>query len=262
MGAFGGHPEQLNSIKETKEDKSVSSIITFSSNEEDYFPDEEEKNVERLPSEADGIGNNNKESKSKELDDFNIDQKNNSYDENPTERNLVTRVTMDTKRENEEKGKSKSLALPKYSEPRVGPKGARAKTTMFTHKMPSYMNIMRTQVLMQNLMGQTRKEVTIISSSPNTLSKKESTMEFSTFIHKNKKINKFGIMGAELFYNSEEEFGADDAIMQEHLHGTLLNRVEGIEDGVIKALQKFESEIIRIKRRLKKVVHIVNIILA
>ena len=160
------------------------------------------------------------------------------------------------RRETKESGKSKSV--PMIKPPKSPIKGARVKTTIFSEKLP-YMNIMRTQIIMENLMGKATKEITPTSSPP--VSKKVSTTDFTSFINRNRKISKFEIIGQELIYNSEEEFGVDDAIMQEHIHGTLLNRVEGIEGGVIKALQKFESEIIRIKRRLKKIVHIVNILL-
>ena len=103
MGAFGGHPEQLNTIKKAKEHKSASSIITFSSNEEDYYSDEEEKNVERSPSEADGIGNINEGLKCQEWDDSkeNVHQKADLKMCADSERTLVAQVKLDVKAENE-----------------------------------------------------------------------------------------------------------------------------------------------------------------
>ena len=92
------------------------------------------------------------------------------------------------------------------------------------------------------------------TKSPNTIKK----IEFNQM----QKITHLDILEREQFYDSEEDYGLKDALDKEVNIKAILFLVSNMQTRCSLLFEQFDSEINRIKKRLKKVMHLVNEILA
>ena len=75
------------------------------------------------------------------------------------------------------------------------------------------------------------------------------------------RITHLDLLEKEQYYDSEAEFGEEDALQKEITLSNVLRGAHNIEQLCANSLLNFENEILRLKKRLKKIIHIVNEIL-
>ena len=118
---------------------------------------------------------------------------------------------------------------------------------------------MRTNLLL-NLQEGTFEKPCITSSLGSPDYTKAMNKEYNKFMKRRFKLDQYAILREEQDYNSEEEYGLEDAMKKER--ETLIKRVIFLENGVEDIIEHFDRQIWRVKKRIKKVIHIVNEILA
>ena len=241
-------------IPNSSSNKEESSILTFSSHEEDYFSDGK--------SEESKVGMNLGESMEKSSNPETL----NTY------RYLMEyEKTAKINIENSPKAcKLKPKKISRIRKPGYHPSTLQNKATdkAITMQTQFFLIYLLNPQSIDNPVKRAEYsrllEVENLVNTPR--SKKHSQQKFGLhkeqFIQIKSRMNEFQIINDALNYNSEEEYGIEDAIEQKYISGTLYNRVEGIENRLKIGINNFEEEISRIKKRLMKAVHVVNEILA